>query len=246
MAENMEHKAEKILNNIMETIADTVQPQNSNCEQQNTVSAKARRLFGRQQTIHHILGGGQSADVMLWRNKKISSSVLISATIIWVLFEWLNYHFLTMIAFVLFIGMLAQFAWANASVVLNRSTSQVPRLVIPEEVFSNVAVSLGAQINQFLRYIQDVSCGRNLKQFLVVVASLWVAAIIGTWFNLMTVVYVGFICAHTLPVLYEKYEDQVDDILYNLLGQFQNQYRKLDASMLSKFPKGNLRSKKNE
>jgi len=45
-------------------------------------------------------------------------------------------------------------------------------------------------------------------------------------------------------VLYERYEDQVDDFVYNLLGQLQNQYRKLDAGVLSKIPKGNLKSKK--
>lgn len=147
----MEHAAGNILNNIMETIADGVQQHNPEIEEQNTASARVRKLFGRQKTIHKILGGGQcmplfnpfsyflflnillaqmkhnfflfdllAADVLLWRNKKISSSVLTCATVIWVLFEWLNYHFLTLIAFALFLGMLIQFAWSSASVVLNR------------------------------------------------------------------------------------------------------------------------------
>ncbi|KAL5202299.1 hypothetical protein ABZP36_013251 [Zizania latifolia] len=29
---------------------------------------------------------------------------------------------------------------------------------------------------------------------------------------------IGFVCAHTLPVLYEKYENQFDDFLYSCLG----------------------------
>lgn len=60
-----------------------------------------------------------AADLLLWRNKKISASVLTSATIIWVIFEWLNYHFLTIVGFVLALGMLAQFIWSNAAGVLN-------------------------------------------------------------------------------------------------------------------------------
>lgn len=56
----------------------------------------------------------------------------------------------------------------------------------------------------------------------------------------------GFVCSQTLPILYEKYEDQIDGFLYNLLGQFQNHYSKLDVSVLSKLSKGNLRSKKND
>jgi hypothetical protein len=34
------------------------------------------------------------------------------------------------------------------------------------------------------------------------------------------------VCAHTLPVLYEKYQEQVDDFLNNVLGLLQSQYQK--------------------
>jgi hypothetical protein len=47
-------------------------------------------------------------------------------------------------------------------------------------------------------------------------------------------------------VLYEKYEDQVDDFLYSLLGLLRDQYQKLDQGVLSKIPKGNMKAKKNE
>jgi hypothetical protein len=56
----------------------------------------------------------------------------------------------------------------------------------------------------------------------------------------------GFVCVHTLPVLYEKYENQVDDFLYSLLGLLRDQYQKLDQGVLSKIPKGNMKAKKNE
>lgn len=64
--------------------------------------------------------GVVAADVLLWRNKKISSSVLTAATAVWVLFEWLNYHFLTLVCFGLVIVMIIQFVWSNASGALNR------------------------------------------------------------------------------------------------------------------------------
>jgi hypothetical protein len=60
-----------------------------------------------------------AADVLLWRNKKISSSVLAVATAIWVFFEWLDYHFLTIISFALVLGMVGQFVWSNFSNMLN-------------------------------------------------------------------------------------------------------------------------------
>lgn len=49
-----------------------------------------------------------------------------------------------------------------------RSSSKVPRLVLPNDLFVNIALTIGSEINRGLGFIQDVACGGNLKQFLVV------------------------------------------------------------------------------
>lgn len=240
--------AEGLMHNIMETISDGASKHKSESffEEENlkSVNSQFNRLFGRQKPIHHILGGGKSADVLLWRNKKISASVLTAATVTWVLFEWLNYNFLTILSFVLVMGMLAQLVWKNVSGILNRSPTNIPRLVVPVEVFVNIANLIGAEVNRGLSFLQDVSTKGNMKQFLVVVASLWAAAIIGSWFNFLTVLYVGFVAAHTLPVLYERYEDEVDGFVYNVLGQLQHNYRKLDDSVLRRIPTSKFKGRK--
>nr|KYP43019.1 Reticulon-like protein B8 [Cajanus cajan] len=217
--------------NLIESLVDTfVDKQKSvpffGGEKSDSVSSEINRLFGRQKPVHHILGGGKSADVLLWRNKKISASVLTGATVVWVLFEWLNYNFLTILGFVLVLVMLAQFLWSNASGMFNSTPSNVPRLVLPEELFVNIATVVGGEVNKGLRFLQDVACGGNLKQFLIVCLC--------------------FVAAHTLPVLYEKYEDEVDNFVYKVLDQMQNHYRNLDASVLSKISKGKLKGKKHE
>ncbi|KAG5520459.1 hypothetical protein RHGRI_033145 [Rhododendron griersonianum] len=241
---------ESLLNNLAETIADGVSKKKSVSffqeDESKSVGAQFNRLFGRQNPIYNVLGGGKSADVLLWRNKKISAGVLVGATAIWVLFEWLNYNFISLLCFGLIIGMIAQFVWSNASGLLNRSPSKVPRIVLPNELFINAAKSVGAEVNLALGFLQDVACGGNLKQFVVVVASLWAAAIVGCWCNFLTVLYVGFVAAHTLPVLYERYEDQVDRFVYSSLDQVQHHYQKLDAGVLSRIPKGKLKGKKFE
>ncbi|KAF9588963.1 hypothetical protein IFM89_017642 [Coptis chinensis] len=235
--------AENLLNNIMDTFTEqhnAPKPKNMSFFEEDksaSVSDQINRLFGRQKPVHNVLGGGKSADVLLWRNKKISASVLTGATAIWVIFEWLNYHLLTMVFFALLIGMLAQFAW---------TPSKVPRVRLPEELFANIGVSIGAEVNRFLGYLQNVACGGNLKQFLMVVLSLWIAAVIGSWCNFLTVLYIGFIGAHTLPVLYERYEDQIDSFVYKILDQLQHQYGKIDSKVLSRIPKGSFKGKKFE
>lgn len=56
----------------------------------------------------------------------------------------------------------------------------------------------------------------------------------------------GFVAAHTLPVLYEQYEDEVDDFAYRISDKLQHHYRKLDMGFLSKIPKGKVIAKKLE
>ncbi|EYU42855.1 hypothetical protein ABFS82_13G011000 [Erythranthe guttata] len=242
--------AEDLVSNIRETFSDSISRHKSGSffeeDKLDSVTSQFNRLFGREKPIHHILGGGKSADVLLWRNKKISASVLTGATVVWILFEWLNYNLLTLLSLVLVMGMVAQFAWKNASGILNRSPSRVPRVVLPDEVFVNIGRAIGYQVNHGLKFLQDVSCGGNIKQFLAVIASLWAAAIIGTWCNFLTVLYIGFVGAHTLPILYERYDDQVDGFISNVLEQLQHNYRKLDKGVLGRIPKGNFGGKKVE
>ena len=56
----------------------------------------------------------------------------------------------------------------------------------------------------------------------------------------------GFVAAHTLPVLYERYDVQIDSFVYNVFDQFQNHYKKLDSGVLSNISKGKFKLKKHD
>ncbi|KAG9160609.1 hypothetical protein Leryth_019325 [Lithospermum erythrorhizon] len=81
-----------------------------------SIKSKVNRLFGRQQSVHKIL----AADVFLWRNKKVSAGVLGGATAIWLLFDVLEYHFLTLICNGLILTLAVLFLWSNASFFLTK------------------------------------------------------------------------------------------------------------------------------
>lgn len=56
----------------------------------------------------------------------------------------------------------------------------------------------------------------------------------------------AFVLLHTLPVLYEKYEDQVDSFAEKAHAEFKLQWAVFDAKVLSKIPRGPLKDKKRD
>ncbi|XP_074281754.1 reticulon-like protein B6 [Silene latifolia] len=209
-----------------------------------SLKSKVFRLFGRKQPVHKVLGGGKPADVFLWRNKKISATVLSVATVIWFLFELLEYHLLTLVCHILIFTLAVLFLWSNASTFINKSPPRIPDVHIPENALLEFASALRFEINRGLAVLRDIASGKDLKKFLGVIAGLWFLSVVGGWFNFLTLVYLLFVMLHTLPVLYEKYEDQVDAFAEKATIELKKHYAVVDEKVLSKIPRGPLKDKK--
>nr|ABK23818.1 unknown [Picea sitchensis] len=162
----------------------------------------------------------------------------------WLLFEWLGYYLLTLICHVLILGITILFVWSNASAFINKQPVRIPQISFSEQLFQDVASALRFEINRLFTVIHDVASGRDLKKFLMVVAGLWILSVIGSWANFLTLFYVAFVFAHTVPVLYEKYEDQVDAFTFKAMDEAKKHYGTFDAKVLSKIPRGPLKDKK--
>ncbi|MBA0576995.1 hypothetical protein Golob_006835, partial [Gossypium lobatum] len=184
------------------------------------------------------------ADVFLWRNKKISAGVLGGATAIWVLFELIEYHLLTLICHISILCLALLFLWSNAHTFIHKSPPRIPEIHLPEEPFLQVASALAIELNQGLKLLRDIASGRNLKEFLMVIAAFWVLSIVGSWCNFLTLFYICFVLLHTVPVLYEKYEDKIDPFAEKAAIEIKKQYAVFDAKVLSKIPMGPLKAKK--
>ncbi|XP_057967531.1 reticulon-like protein B2 [Malania oleifera] len=210
----------------------------------SAAKSKIYRLFGREKPVHKTLGGGKPADVFLWRNKKISGGVLGVATVIWVLFELLEYHLLTLICHCFILSLALLFLWSNATTFINKSPPRIPEVYIPEGPVLQFASALRIEINQAFACLRDIASGKDLKKFLAVIAGLWVVSIMGSWCNFLTLFYIAFVLLHTVPVLYEKYEDQVDSFAEKAMIELKKQYAVFDARVLSKIPRGPLKDKK--
>lgn len=62
----------------------------------------------------------------------------------------------------------------------------------------------------------------------------------------MHYICIGFVGAHTMPVLYERYEDEVDGFMDSLIMKFHSHYKKLDTGFLSRIPSGKFGLKKRD
>ncbi|GLT25462.1 hypothetical protein SLA2020_416750 [Shorea laevis] len=247
--EEKKHEESSLMEKISEKIhdhQDSSSSSDSDHEKSSPSSVKSKiyRLFGRERPVHKVLGGGKPADIFLWRNKKISAGVLGVATAIWVLFELLEYHLLTLVCHCLIVALAILFLWANATVFLSKSPPHIPEVHIPEEPVLQFAAALRFEINQAFAVLRDIASGRDLKKFLSVIAGLWVLSIVGSCCNSLTLFYIVFVLLHTVPVVYEKYEDKIDPFAEKAMAEIKKQYAVFDAKVLSKIPRGPLKDKK--
>jgi len=183
------------------------------------------KLFGKTKSVHGMLGGGTTADILLWRKWQISAGILTVATVAWFLFEWSGYTLLTFIGNTALIAVLAVFAWAQAAALLKLPPPPVPELQLSEEQVQRVATVLRREVNGALAVAHNVAMGKDYWAFFRVVFGLYILAHVGTWFSTLSLMFVGVLLAFTIPVFYEKYEDQVDHHIQRGLDQAHSSYK---------------------
>ncbi|KAL0424705.1 UNVERIFIED_CONTAM: Reticulon-like protein B14 [Sesamum radiatum] len=202
--------------------------------------ASPKRLFGSEKPLHALLGGGKAADILLWRNKNLSAAILIGSTIIWFLFEVLEYNFVTLLCHTSMILMLALLVWSIGADLVDLNRLDPQAITIPESTFR----WLFAKANRILLRFYDVSCGKDLKTFILAIAFLWILSGVGDYFSSLNLLYTGFVCLMTIPALYERYQDQVDYLASRGNRDMKKLYKEIDSRILNKIPRGPVKRKK--
>ncbi|XP_024318067.1 reticulon-like protein B2 isoform X1 [Brachypodium distachyon] len=216
-----------------------------------TATARGFRFLGEDKSVHKALGGGKTADVLMWKDKKMSAAVIGGATVIWVLFEVVEYNFLPLVSHVL-IGTLAiVFLWSKATIFIKKSPPDIPEVQISEDLAVNIVQALRTDINQALGLLREIALGHDLMKFLgcpmfQLMVALWVLSEIGSLCDFLTLVYVAALMLHTVPILYHKYQDKVDDFAGKAHVELRKLYEAFNAKVLSKIPRGPARDKKHE
>lgn len=179
----------------------------------------------RRPSVHQALGAGSVADLLLWRKWCASALLLASTTSLWLLFEFAGYNPLSFAANVLLLLVTILFVWAKTATLLNRPLPPVPDLEVSDETVEKVADAIRVWVNRALSVGHEIAICGNLRVLVQVAALFWLISFIGNLCNFITFVYIGSLLALSIPVLYEKYQNQIDDhmlVVYKILDACYN------------------------
>lgn len=178
--------------------------------------------------MHQIMGGGQAADVILWKKWHLSCGIIVVATVAWLLFERSGLPFLSVCSDILLILIILLFLRANYAEMTNRQSDELPELELSEDMITSAAASFRVKVNYFLSIAHDITLGKDFRLFFKVVAALWLFSVIGSLVSFFTLAYVGTIIFVTVPALYSRFEEPIDKFAGSLHRRFSRQYRVVD------------------
>ncbi|XP_024991985.1 reticulon-like protein B9 [Cynara cardunculus var. scolymus] len=199
------------------------------------------RLYGRKRPIHKILGGGEVADILLWRNKIISGVTSIVVLTIWFLFEFAEYNLVTFLCHLTITVMLIIFIWTNGAKAFGWTPPNVPKILLEE---STIYQGFCANLNFLISRLVYIACGNDIKLFCLAILTISILSMIGSYVTALNLLFIGFCVMGTLPYLYEKHEEKVDYLFHKLNQKVFKIYKMFDRYVVSKIPRWPMRSKK--
>ncbi|XP_054786818.1 reticulon-like protein B4 [Prosopis cineraria] len=240
MAEHEEKSEKKVHRDTDDSNSSSEDSDAFEAADHRSSKTSGRRLFGRERPLCMVLGGGKAAEVVLWRKKDVSRRVLAAATALWFFFEVLGYHFISLACHALILVIILFFLWTKASMYIHKSAPHIPEVTIPRDCVLEVVSTVRNEINGFLEafrnLLRDITAGKDLKKFVIVIVALWFLSVIGSSFSFLTLFYLCTVFMFTVPMLYEKNEELVDLYGEIVIAEMKKQYAVFDKKVLSQIP----------
>ncbi|XP_071742341.1 reticulon-like protein B9 [Rutidosis leptorrhynchoides] len=190
--------------------------------------------------FHSIIGQGQVSDVLLWRNTRLSASILLGVTAIWSLFEVYEYNIISFICHVSILAMLIIYITYAMAKYTQWDLPDFEEITIPESTFK----WLYKKTNSLLLQFYYTASGEDITTFFLTMAFLWMISVIGSHFSSLNLLYLCFLCIEILPALYERNEHEVDYLVNKGIRDMKHLMEQFGSNILNKIPRGKVKEKK--
>ncbi|GBG91599.1 hypothetical protein CBR_g52633 [Chara braunii] len=201
----------------------------------DSVRAAIKRFFSalkKERSMREVLGGGRTADLLLWTNVKKSGATLGVLTALWILVEFCGFTMMTITCKFLMVAVGVLFVWANFAYLFRRAPPPVPKIELKEEKVQEVAAKIRVVVNESLLLCRDVACGKEFKLFVRALWILYFASMIGSWFTFISLSYLLVLLAFIVPKVYETYERDVDKVRMAAMEQTIKYYEVADRAVV--------------
>ncbi|KAH7516469.1 hypothetical protein FEM48_Zijuj10G0138500 [Ziziphus jujuba var. spinosa] len=197
------------------------------------------KLFGRERPLHDILGGGRVADILLWRNIKLSGGFITGLTLFWLLLEVAEYRFVTLLCYILLVAMFAILLIFQVAPLLNWSPPDIYEFKLPQ----SICESFFAEVNWFLQKFYKISSGKDWKLFFLAIVSLFFLSFIGSCFSPLNLIFIVIFGMQVSLPLYERYEMAVDNFALQGYHEVKKLCTEFVSTVLDKIPRGQAKEK---
>ncbi|XP_047319638.1 reticulon-like protein B13 [Impatiens glandulifera] len=151
-------------------------------------------------------------DICQWRRKKLSAAVLVGATAFWVALEVYQFNFITIVSWIGLIVTAVSFLSGAIFRLFHKEAPKLEKLEMREEMVEEIAKTIGECFDGGMKWMFRVSMETEWYAFLATLVCLWILSVIGSCFELPSLLYFGTLVGMAVPKIYEKNEKRMKEL----------------------------------
>ncbi|KFK33344.1 hypothetical protein AALP_AA5G001800 [Arabis alpina] len=184
--------------------------------------------------VDQILGQGAVADLCLWKDKKKSGITLVMATLFWFLLEIMETQFVPLLCAILLNLMILLFLWAKfGQLLFTRKPPTPEEIKLPDSPLR----ALFSKMEGLLLTLYEIAYGKDIKTFLWTILYVAIFDTIGSFINLLTILYICLVCSMTIPVLYMQFQEVIDGFIGKVSEEKNKLLEVFKSKVFTKIPR---------
>ena len=179
--------------------------------------------------------------IVYWEEPIVSGAVF--GTVLVVLLSLASYSLITVVSYTcltLLMVVLGVKLYSYVMVMMKKAepgsdplakVSAMP-VTIPDDTITNMSPCIASTINKTTTELRRLFLVEDMMDTIKFGLSLWLLTYIGSWFNMLTLLILGWVTLFSAPKLYVNNQAQVDEVM----GQVMAQIEEVKGKVLAMIP----------